>query len=383
MIVEIVSVGTEILLGQIVNSNAAHIGRRLADEGFDVTHQVSVGDNLDRLVAVLRVASGRAAAVVITGGVGPTQDDLTREALCALDGRVMQRDEDHARWILRRIRSQGREPASNVLRMADLPEGAEGLPNANGAALGVAMQHEGTWLFAVPGVPVEMATMLDEQVLPRLRIAAGEPSTLRSRVLRCWGWGESDIAAALDDLFASQNPSVAFLISDMEVKVRISAKAANEATALGMIAPLETEVRARLGTRVFASDDETVEQLVIDRMTSLRWTIATIEEATLGQIGSRLARTAGGSNVHAATIVPGTGARGLTPAADVILEVGRIGGDYEAGTPPTRAVAMTVRTPETVSKRVFEFGGDDERVRAFATVAGLHLVRLALGEHDS
>ena len=379
MIVEVVSVGTELLLGQIVNSNAAFIGRRLAEDGFDVNHQVSVGDNLGRLTDVLRTATARADAVVITGGIGPTQDDLTRDAMCALADREMERDEEHAAWIVSRVRAQGREPAPSVARMADLPEGAEPLPNTNGVALGVAMEHQGTWLFAVPGVPVEMATMFEEQVLPRLRVAAGEPATLQSRVLKCWGRGESDIAEELDDLFVTSNPSVAFLISDMEVKVRISAKAANGKEAMALIAPIESEVRTRLGDTVFATDDETVDVIVADQLTAKGWTVATIEHATLGQVGARLARATDGSGTYAATVIPGGGARGLTPHADVTLEIGPIGARTN-GTSPTRSVQMTVRTPETTRERVFEFGGDDERVRTFATIAGLHLLRLALAE---
>lgn len=380
MIVEVISVGTELLLGQIVNSNAAYIGRRLAEDGFDVNHQVAVGDNLGRLTDVIRTAVSRADAVVLTGGIGPTQDDMTREALCIVGEREMGRDEEHASWIVSRVRSQGREPAPNVVRMAEIPEGADALPNSNGVALGVAMQHEGTWMFAVPGVPVEMKAMFEEQVLPRLRIAAGEPATLRSRVLKCWGTGESDIAQVIGDLFATSNPSVAFLISDMEVKIRISAKAATEGDAMTLIAPIEAEVRARLGEAVFATDDETVEGIVVERLGVRGWTVATIEEATLGQVGGHLARAAGGSDIYAATVIPGSGAFGLTPRADVTLEVGPIGDDRSWGKRTTRPVRMAVHTPDTTRERVFDLGGDDERVRAFATLAALHMIRLAVTE---
>lgn len=154
MIVEIVAVGTELLLGQIVNSNAAEIAKRLAAEGFDTHYQVVVGDNLPRMVSTLRTAAQRADAVVITGGIGPTQDDITREALCDLTGRVMTHDSEHAAWIEARVRAQGREVSPNVLRMADLPEGALAIPNANGVALGVAVEHEGIWLYALPASPL-------------------------------------------------------------------------------------------------------------------------------------------------------------------------------------------------------------------------------------
>jgi nicotinamide-nucleotide amidase len=377
LIVEVIAVGTELLIGQIVNTNAAVIGARLAEDGFDAHYQVTVGDNLDRLTAVIESALARSDALVLTGGIGPTQDDLTREAMAAVAGRSMTRDEEHARWIEDRIRAQRGAVGDTVLRMADLPDGAEGLPNSNGAALGVALQHEGKWMFAIPGVPVEMSAMLEHEVIPRLRRLAGDSTVLRSRILHTWGIGESRIADQLDDLFASTNPSVAFLISDMEVKVRVSAKAADERAAEALIAPIEIEVRDRLGDAVFAADDETVESILLDRLTDRGWKVATVEEATLGQVGARLA-AADTAEVFAGSIIVGHGAETSRPEADVTLVVGSIGPDLDPGRRTTRRVEMKVTTPEGETGRVFDFGGDDERVRSFAAIAGLHLIRLAL-----
>jgi nicotinamide-nucleotide amidase len=372
LIVEVIAVGTELLIGQITNTNAAFIGARLAEEGFDAHYQVTVGDNLARLVSAIDGALNRADAVILTGGIGPTQDDLTREAMAAVAGLTMTRDEGHAAWIEARVASQTGSVNPTVLRMADLPEGAEGLSNANGVALGVALEHEGKWLFAVPGVPVEMRAMLASEVMPRLRRLAGEAAILRSRLLRAWGVGESRIAEALDDLFESANPSIAFLISDMEVKIRISAKAADTAAADRLLAPMETEIRARLGDAVFGSDDETVEKIVVQGLTAQGWTVATVEAATLGQVAARIALT--GEDVFAGAVV----ASGHPPPADVLLTVGTIGPDLDPGPRTTRPVEMKVTTPIGATTRVFDFGGDDERVRSFATIAGLHLIRIAL-----
>ena len=382
MIVEVIAVGTELLIGQIVNTNAAVIGARLAEDGFDAHYQVTVGDNLERVVAALETALDRSDAVVLTGGIGPTQDDLTREAMALVADRAMTRDEEHALWLQDRIRAQRGVVGDTVLRMADLPAGSVGLPNSNGAALGVALKHDGKWMFAIPGVPVEMSAMLEQEVIPRLRRLAGDPTVLRSRVLRTWGMGESRIADQLDDLFASANPSVAFLISDMEVKVRISAKAADEKTAEALIAPIETEVRARLGDAVFAVDEETVESILLDRLTARGWTVATIEEATLGQVGARLAaaETAG---VFAGSLIVGSVTTVPDPGADVTLVVGPIGPDLDPGRRTTRQVEMEVTTPDGETSRVFDFGGDEERVRSFATIAALHLIRLALDRRDT
>ncbi|MGH8915211.1 MAG: molybdopterin-binding protein [Acidimicrobiia bacterium] len=378
MIVEVIAVGTELLIGQIVNTNAAAIGARLAEEGFDAHYQVTVGDNLSRLTAAIDLALARADAVVLTGGIGPTQDDLTREAMALVAGRSMTRDQDHATWIEERTRSRQGRPSDTVLRMADLPEGAEGLPNANGVALGVAMEHSGKWMFAVPGVPMEMTAMLDGEVMPRLRRIAGGATVLRSRVLRAWGMGESRIAEELDHLFASTNPSVAFLISDMEVKVRVSAKAPDVDRAEELISPIEDEIRARLGDVVFGVDDQTVESIVIDRLAGRGWRVATIEKATLGQVGARIAAADESGRVFAGSIIVGSGAHGPPPESDVILVVGAMGGDSDSVKRTTRPIEMTVTTPHGETTRVFDFGGDDERVRSYAVIAGLHALRLAL-----
>ena len=377
MIVEVIAVGTELLIGQITNTNASFIGARLAEEGFDAHYQVTVGDNLGRLADAIEAALERSDAVLITGGIGPTQDDLTREAICQVTGRVMTRDPEHEAWIKERLRAQRRSVPDNVLRMADLPEGAEAMPNSNGAALGVALQHRGKWLLAIPGVPAEMRAMLDSGVLPRLHQSTDSSATLHSRLLHTWGLGESEVADRLDDLFATVNPSVAFLIRDMEVRVRISAKAEDQETARLLIAPIEEEIRARLGAAVFAVDAETVEDLIVDRLGSLGWAIGTIEQATLGQVGARIAEHE--RSVFAGTVIVGReGGEATAPTADVVLAVGPIGGEVSPGRRITRAVEMTVTTPDRAKTRVFDLGGDDERVRSFATSAGLHLIRTAV-----
>jgi nicotinamide-nucleotide amidase len=371
LIVEVIAVGTELLIGQIVNTNAASIGAALAEDGFDSHFQVTVGDNLARLVSAITAAHQRADAILLCGGIGPTQDDLTREAIAAVARRTMVRDQDHASWIEARVMSQSGSVNPTVLRMADLPEGAESLPNANGVALGVALEHQGKWIFAIPGVPVEMRAMLDGEVMPRLRRLAGEATMLRSRLLRTWGLGESRVAETLHDLFDSANPSVAFLISDMEVKIRISAKAEDLAGANALIAPVENEIRDRLGDVVFGVDEEIVEMIVVSSLRDRGWTIATSEIATLGQVGARIALA--GEDVFLGSTI----GAGQPPPADVILTVGPIGPDLDSGARTTRQVEMKVVTPAGETTRVFDFGGDDERVRSFATIAGLHLTRLA------
>jgi nicotinamide-nucleotide amidase len=245
VIAEVVSVGTELLLGEIVDTNAAEIARSLGEWGYDAHFRVTVGDNHDRIVAVLRQACSRADVVVVTGGIGPTQDDLTKEALCTLAGVAMVRDDRHAEVIRRVVMSRRGSMRASVLRMADLPAGSEPLPNAAGLALGAALTVEGVLVLVLPGVPGEMRVMLEEQVAPRLVALSGGRS-VRSCVVRTEGLGESEVAHRLDDLYARTNPSIAFRIHGGQVHVRVTAQAASGAEAEAMAEELAAEVRARL-----------------------------------------------------------------------------------------------------------------------------------------
>ena len=247
MIVEVISVGTELLLGQIVNSNAATIAQRLAAAGLDAHYQTTVGDNLQRLTGAIADAAARADAVVLTGGMGPTPDDLTRDALCAFAGAGIVRDAAQEQRIRDRVHQARGSVTESALRMADYPEGADPLPNPVGVALGAAMEHDGVHLFALPGVPSEMVAMLDAEVMPRLRALVGEPAVLRSRLLQTVGLGESQVAELLGDLNDSTNPSLAYMLTDNQTRVRISAKAATDAAADALIDEMEAAVVARLG----------------------------------------------------------------------------------------------------------------------------------------
>jgi nicotinamide-nucleotide amidase len=404
VIVEVVAVGTELLLGQIVNGNAATIGTALALDGFDAHYQQVVGDNHERMVTAFGVAATRSDAVIITGGIGPTQDDITREALCALTGRPMVRNEEYAETLRRRFEALGREMPENNRRQADHPEGAEQLPNPKGTAPGIALFHDGTWFFALPGVPEEMELLLTDHVLPRLRANGGDGHTLHSRIVRTWGMSESAVANVLDDLYTgSTNPSIAFLASAGEIKIRITAKAADMAAAMAMIEPVETEVRDRLGDSVFGADDETIEPVVIGLLRKRGWTLATAESATGGLVASRITSVPGASDVFRGGVVPyaseikqelldvdvaagvvseevavalATGARDLLGA-----DVG-VGVTGSAGPQPLEqdvgTMIVAVVTPEGSGVRTLRLPGDRERVRAYSATAALHLLRLAI-----
>ena len=410
MIVEVIAVGTELLLGEIVNTNASHIGSRVADLGLDAHYQQTVGDNLARMTAAIELAMSRADAVIVTGGIGPTQDDITREAICAATGRAMVFSEQYADDLRRRYEQWSRTMPESNLRQAQHPEGAELLPNPRGTAPGIALDHAGTLLFAVPGVPAEMHLLLDDHVLPRIREAAGIESVLVSRIIRTWGRGESSVAEQLGDLFdATTNPSLAFLASTGEIKVRITAKASTVEEAEALIAPVQSEVVERLGSLVFGVDAEEIEQVVLALARERGWTIGTAESATAGLVAGRITSVPGSSDVFRGGVVSyaedlkrelldvdadtirrgvvseetaeamALGARALL-GVDVAVAVTGFAGP-EAGDEPAGTMVIAVATPEDCRSRTLRLPGDRERVRAYSVTAALQLLRLAMAGH--
>lgn len=409
MRVEVLAVGTELLLGQVVNSNAAEIGERLAAAGLTHTHQVVVGDNLERIADAIRTAVDRADALIITGGIGPTQDDITREAICEAGGLEMEFSEEYADHLREWWARRGREMPETNLRQASHPAGATLIANRKGTAPGLEVTVGDAWVFAVPGVPQEMLPMVEETVIPFLVERAGDDAgAIESLVIRTHGESESRIAALLDDLFTeSENPTMAFLASSAEIKVRLTARAATREEAQGLIAPVAAEVRRRLGPLVFAEGMEPIESIVLDLGRAQGWTIGTVESVTGGLFGSRLTGVAGASDTFRGSLVTyatdlKTGLAGVPQATidefgvvseETALAMAEHGTEVlgvdvclaatgSAGPDPLDAPVGTmifaVRTPEGSQVLVRRMPGDRERVRAYSTTVGLHLVRRAL-----
>jgi nicotinamide-nucleotide amidase len=404
VIVEVIAVGTELLLGQITNSNGAFIGSALAAHGLDAHYQQVVGDNLDRVATAIRTALARSDAVIITGGIGPTRDDLTRDAVCQATGREMMFDEAYARDLEEWWRARGRVMPESNLRQAEHPEGAELLMNPKGTAPGLALDHEGTLLFCVPGVPAEMEHLLESEVLPRIMTRSGGPAVVVSRLLRTWGQSESAVGEILDDLYqGSTNPSVAFLASAGEIKVRVTAKADSHEEAVDLIAPVEAEVKRRLAPWYFGSDDETVQLVLMTMLGERGWSIGTAESMTGGLVAASLTSIPGSSQhvkgglvaydpelkkrllgvadidhvVDVETAVEmANGGRGLLGADVVVAVTGSAGPDPLEK--PAGTVVIAVATPEDTRARELRMPGDRERVRAYGTTSALHLARLGV-----
>ena len=292
---EIVGVGTELLLGQIANTNAQWISERLAEIGVDVLFHDVVGDNHERIVQVLGAAARRSDAVIVTGGLGPTQDDITREAVADVAGVRLQRRPDVEAWLRRRFAAMGREMPESNLRQADVPEGAEVITNERGSAPGLIVRAVGATIFGLPGVPAEMRQMMRAAVLPRLAGEAG-PSGIASRQIRVVGMAESRIAELLDDLFhGSTNPTVAYLAGGGEVRVRLTAKAESLGEAEDLIRPVAERVARRLGDVVYSTGDEELEQVIGRELKAARTTVACAESLTGGGVAKRLTAAPGAS----------------------------------------------------------------------------------------
>ena len=409
MRVELLAVGTELLLGDIVNSNAAWLGQRLADAGLDVTTSVVVGDNIGRIADSVATALGRADAVVITGGLGPTQDDLTREALALAAGVELVRDADLEAGLRARFGLLRRDVPDINYRQADLPVGAEPLPNARGTAPGLRFELLGGVAYALPGVPHEMQAMFDDTVLPDLLRRAGEPAAIVHRVLRTAGMWESAVAQSLADQVArleqAGGVTVAFLASGGQTRVRLTAKAATRDDAFALIAPEEKEARDALGAGLYGVDDDTLEGVVLELLRDRHATVAVAESLTGGLLGAALSTPAGSSDVYRGGVtayatelkaellgvpadlleregaVSAVTARAMAQGArdrcgaTYGLALTGVAGPGEQEGKPVGTVHVGLATPEGALTRDLRLPGDRPLIRAYATVAAVDLLR--------
>ncbi len=410
---EIIGVGTELLLGQIVNSNAAWIGQRLAEVGWDCLRQTAVGDNEARIAGALREALDRADAVIITGGLGPTQDDVTREAVAAVAGVPLRRRPELETWLRERFAAAGvsRMAAMN-LRQADVPEGARYIDNPRGTAPGLIVEIGGKPLYAVPGVPREMEGMLERVVLPDLAARSGEGRAIVSRTLRTAGLGESSLADRLTPLWESMGEeagvTLAYLASAGEVRVRLTAVGATRDQALATIAPVEAAVRKELGDIVYGLDEETLEAAVGRLLRAAGQTLASAESLTGGLVGGRVTAVAGASDYYLGGVVAyatdakaavlgvdaallaahgpvsepvagamAEGARRLFGATVGVATTG-VAGPTEQDGRPIGGFCLGVADPDGTVTTSARAPGDRAHVRAWASTIALDLVRRRL-----
>ncbi len=417
---EILAIGTELLLGQIVDTNSSWMGERLAMAGIDCHFQAKVGDNQGRIVTAIRDALARSDAVICCGGLGPTQDDITRDAIAEVLGVPLLTDATVADRIAELFSRRGREmPASN-LRQAEVPIGATVIPQVRGTAPGLICGFGDRVIYAVPGVPHEMREMIDRAVIPDLTERAGARSTIVSRTLRTWGISESGLAEVLADRIklldaeAAEGrsvPTLAFLASGIEgIKVRITAKGEDTDEASQLIAGEEEAIRTLLGSVVFGADDVTMEAAVGSLLRDRGKTLALAESLTGGLVGSRLTSVAGASEWFRGSLVVyssdvkrsllGVGegpvvseraaiemASGAARSfgADIGLALTGVAGPTEQDDQPVGTVwvglAGVSADPEATVLRLSGMGGGDrELIRQIATISALDMLRLRLLE---
>ena len=303
--VELIAVGTELLLGQLVDTNTSFVARRLSEIGVDVRATHAVGDNRERIAATVRAALERADGVITTGGLGPTIDDLTKEAVCDALGVGTELYAPALEQMKGFFAAIGREMRPNNEKQAQLPRGSVPLENPYGTAPGfVAFAPNGRFVGCLPGVPHEMKRMLVEHLLPLLRERFVLTSAIYTRVIHTINIGESEIDHRIDDLFrAGENPKIAVLAHGARAEIKIMAKAESEVQAQALIAPYLREIEGRLSGFIFGFDDETLEGAVVARLTQRKRTLSVAESCTGGRLASALTAVAGASQTFVGGVV--------------------------------------------------------------------------------
>jgi nicotinamide-nucleotide amidase len=304
MTAEILCIGTELLLGNITNGNARWIAEQLAALGIAHHRQAVVGDNRERLIAELQAAAQRCQVLITTGGLGPTPDDLTTEAIAAAFGAPLVEHPQVWAEIQARLAARGRPCAASNRRQAFLPEGAALLPNPTGTAPGMIWSpRPGFTILTFPGVPSEMRAMWQATAASWLQATGLAEGVFASRMLRFWGIAESDLAERMADLLEASNPTVAPYAGSGEVKLRITARAATAAEAEQLLAPVEQEIRARTGRLCFGENEDDLASVVLQQLRRGGHTLAVAESCTGGGLGAALAAVPGASDVFLGGVI--------------------------------------------------------------------------------
>lgn len=297
MVVEIISVGTEILLGNIVNTNAAYLSEKCAGIGLSCYYQDVVGDNEERLTNVLQTALSRADVLLLSGGLGPTQDDLTKEVTAKVLGRNLYLHEPTRKALIMFFQSRNIEMTENNRKQAMVPEGSIVIDNPNGTAPGLIIEDNGKHIVLMPGPPNELIPMFENAIMPYLNTL--EPGTIYSQTVKICGIGESKAESMIEDLIVGQsNPTIATYAKTGEVHLRVTARAEDEKEAKKLIKPFVKELKGRFGNHIYTTQEEvTLEKAVVDLLLANGLTVSTVESCTGGMLAARLINVPGVSEV--------------------------------------------------------------------------------------
>jgi nicotinamide-nucleotide amidase len=285
---EIISIGTELLLGEIADTNAMYIAQKLREIGLDLIFMTTVGDNTSRIASVIDHALDRADVVITSGGLGPTVDDVTRDGIAQATGRPLVFHQELLDEIAERFKRFGVRMSDNNRRQAHVPQGAQPISNPVGTAPIFILETERGVVMTLPGVPREMKFLLDNRLIPWLRDHLDSPAVIVCRVLRTAGIGESQIDMRIGDLMTTNNPTVALAAHTGQTDIRITAKAPTREQAAMLLDPLELELRTRLGSWIYGTDKETIDEIVTAMLKQRGASVACVEIGTDGLLGQRL-----------------------------------------------------------------------------------------------
>lgn len=413
MIVELVSVGTELLLGNIVNTNTQFLAEKCALLGLSMYHQVVVGDNHDRLAEVIRTALKRSDIVILTGGLGPTEDDLTKEVCAEVMGFPLKEDPHTKERIEGYFRNSiYKEITDNNWKQAQVPSGAIVLDNDNGTAPGLILEKDGKAAILLPGPPAELVPLFMNQVYPYLQKL--QPEVIRSQMVKICGMGESQVEDKLLDLIDGQkNPTIATYAKTGEVHIRVTAKAEDEEAAKKLVKPVVKEIRNRLGDCVYSTKEgETLEMAVVKLLEKYELTVTTAESCTGGLLAGRLVNVSGASEVFREGFITysnkakrkylevskgtlkkygavseetaremATGAVFATDSDASVAVTGIAGPDGGTEDKPVGLVYIATYMKDSVHVERYQFKGNREKIREQAVVKALDLLRRSILEH--
>ena len=318
---EIITIGTEILLGEIVDTNTRYIARTLRGMGVDLYRTITIGDNVERIAEAINHSMQRAEIVITTGGLGPTVDDPTREAVAKAAGLGLEFREDLWEQVVSVISRYGRKPSENQKRQAYIPQGAIAIPNPVGTAPCFIVETEQNAVVSLPGVPNEMEHILHESVIPYLQKRFDLNEIIKIRILHCAGLGEGMIDEKIADLELLSNPTVGLAAHTGVVDIRIAAKARNEAEADGMIAGIEQQLRERLGDVVFGTDGDKLEEAALDAVAKRGWTLVAVESGLDGGLARKIPHTLALSGLSSDSLLAALRAARADANADTALGV--------------------------------------------------------------
>ncbi len=414
MTVELVFVGTELLLGNILNTNAVYLAEKCAGLGFSCYYQTVVGDNEERLAAVLKLAYGRSDIVILSGGLGPTEDDLTKEVAARIAGKQLLMHEPSRLAIERFFKERGMEPTDNNWKQAMLPEGCIVMDNHNGTAPGVIMELEDTKVVLLPGPPNELQPMFEESVEPYLLGLTSQ--MICSQTVKICGVGESKAETMIMDLIDAQtNPTLATYAKTGEVHIRVTAQAENEKAARKLIKPVVKELKSRFGNHIYSTEEGvTLEKAVVDLLKANDLTVTCAESCTGGMLSARLVNVPGVSDVYKAGLVTYSNkakrrllmvkksslqkygavseqvakemAKGaaLTTKSDVAVSITGIAGP-DGGTEekPVGLVYIACKVKDEMTVKKYQFTGNRGKIRESAVSSALTLMRSCILEYFS